>query len=221
MKKIHVLTAGFGLTLAMAAAGCGMKNTETPANTETETEIVLPAETESAAAQNGSGEGAEGFTVVYSEKEKNQELEKLVAEEYMIPEEELEETRYYYNYVDFNGDGKDEIFALLVGSYTSGSGGSSAVIVEDNGGELIILQDFTLINPPVYVSDTTTEGRKNLIVPSPEGSGYVKLTWKEGAYTTVNDGEEIADLSGETGVQIISDDLAADLDSGDYMTLGK
>ena len=63
----------------------------------------------------------------------------------------------YYNYVDLNGDGSNEIFAVAVGPYTSGSGGDSGMWLIPYAG-MTVSQAFTLIRTPIIVSDTTTNG---------------------------------------------------------------
>lgn len=57
----------------------------------------------------------------FSETEANEQLRQTIIDHYQIPENAWESTKYYYNYVDLNGDGKEEIIAVVIGSYTSGS----------------------------------------------------------------------------------------------------
>ncbi len=66
-----------------------------------------------------------------------------------------------------------------MGPYTSGSGGSSALIVYPVSDELHVNQDFTLINTPLIISDQMTKGAKEIIAFKSGGgavSEYVVLT---------------------------------------------
>ena len=63
----------------------------------------------------------------YAETKPCPELEKAIADYYDIRKEERTHTSYVYNKVGLNGDGTDEIFAVITGPYTSGTGGDSAL----------------------------------------------------------------------------------------------
>ena len=153
---------------------------------------------------------------VYAETQPNKDLEEKMIEYLQIPNEYLDETKYYYNYVDLNSDGKEEIFTVVMGPYTSGSGGSMALyMVQDDTGEWQVQQEFTLIQTPVIVSDKATNGNKDLIVMNSGGGAegnYVVLTYQDGKYTTVNEGTVIQGLEGITGKAIISNDIAEELE---------
>lgn len=55
-----------------------------------------------------------------SETENNEELEKIIIKYLDYDKKENGEMVYFYNYIDFNGDGKEEIFVYLIGNYVSG-----------------------------------------------------------------------------------------------------
>lgn len=57
-----------------------------------------------------------GVVGIVSEREKLPELEQAIATYYDIPEEDLDGTRYYYNYVDLDNNGVEEIFAVVIGT---------------------------------------------------------------------------------------------------------
>ncbi len=157
-----------------------------------------------------------------SETAPNGELAQLIAEYYEIPDDELADSRYYYNYVDLDGDGENEIFAVVVGSYTSGSGGSSALWCEQQEGKLAVKQAFTLVNMPVIVVDNEEGTAKSLIVERSGGGAeaeYVELTCTDGVYTNVTDAEPAEDLENIQGVAILCNDLADDMQTGNYLTL--
>lgn len=57
----------------------------------------------------------EKIASVLSEKERKPELEKALKEKYDLDDKGAKETRYYYNCIDLNGDGVNEIFVEVVG----------------------------------------------------------------------------------------------------------
>lgn len=97
----------------------------------------------------------------YAETNPCPELEKAIVTYYGIPEEERASTRYAYNKVDFNGNGTEEIFAVITGPYTSGTGGDSAVWGRLYKGKFQIYQTFTLIRTPVIITQEATNGLPN------------------------------------------------------------
>ena len=66
--------------------------------------------------------------------------------------------------MDLDDDGENEIFALAVGPSLSGSGGSSALLMKESGE---VIQTFTLINPPVLVTDEIMNGYRELALVRP------------------------------------------------------
>ncbi|GKT35699.1 hypothetical protein ADUPG1_003036, partial [Aduncisulcus paluster] len=138
------------------------------------------------------------------------------------PEDYWARTKYYYNYVDLNADGHNEIFVVVMGPYTSGSGGSSAMIVYPVENNLYINQQFTLVQTPVIISDTMTKGAKEIIMFRSGGGAeatYVKLIANDAEYQNVNDGTPIDSLDGITGRAIISNDILKDMENGTYLTI--
>lgn len=159
----------------------------------------------------------EGIVGYKAETKPNLELQQLIIDYYEIPKEYLETTRYYYNYIDLDVDGIDEIFAVVMGPYTSGTGGSSALWVYESDGKLHVNQDFTLINTPIIISDKLTNGVRELIVSYYGGgaeSQYSKLTCTEGFYQRVSDGTMVKNLEGITGTAIIANDILSEIDTG-------
>lgn len=154
---------------------------------------------------------------IKAETEAYPDLEKLIIEYYEIPDDFLDTTSYYYNYVDLNDDGDLEIFVVVNGPYTSGSGGSSALWIVENGGQLHVNQDFTLINTPIIISDKITNGTHELVVPYFGGgaeSQYKILTCSDGFFTTMNDAEGIKTIDDISGKAIIANDLIGEITNG-------
>jgi len=210
MNKLYKLA---GLSALLLLVGC---TTSIEATSRLETVPAIEANVEDEIL-------SEGIKNLYAETKVYPELEALIIKEYDIPEEFWSRTRYYYNYVDLNSDGKNEIFVVVMGPYTSGSGGSSALIVYPIGDELHVNQQFSLVRTPVVISDTVTNGAKEIIALRSGGgveSSYVTLTCSDGYYTNVSDGKEIDNLDNITGTAIIANDIVEDLDDGVVLTLG-
>lgn len=175
---------------------------------------------------NGAGfaDGAwlpTGAVQMSSETEPNEAVRTAIIDEYMIPEDEWETTRYYYNYVDLDDDGVNEIFALAVGPYVSGSGGSSALLLKESGE---VIQTFSLVNPPVLVTDEIMNGYRELALVRSGGGAeteVVLLSYGNGAYETVSETETVIDPALLSGTAILCNDLAADMESGNYLTLSE
>lgn len=66
--------------------------------------------------------------------EADPELEGLLIRHYGLTEEISKQTRYYYDRIDLNGDGVDEIFAILVGPKTTEAAGSMASLILEKRG---------------------------------------------------------------------------------------
>lgn len=126
-KKLYT-----GMVLVLAAlglAGCQKENKKTEVEevaTETENPIESFLQAEEEKYEYVMPE-------VYSEDATFDALADFLAAYYQIPEEELEETRYYYNYVDLNEDGTKEIIALTVGETTSTSMGECVLVLSAGG----------------------------------------------------------------------------------------
>ena len=127
--------------------------------------------------------------------------------------------------VDLNGDGTEEILAVVMGPYTSGTGGSSMLWVLPYA-DMAVNQAFTLMNTPIIVTKEAANGQdlgaKGLIVQRSGGGGeteFVLLTCSGGIYKGAGNGEVLDSLDGVEGIAIICNDLAADMESGGCLTL--
>ena len=216
--KVWKQTAAMLLLLAMLT-GCGSEDAEIP---QQETEEPETPQVETVLPENESTSWLpEGTEQKLAQTEHLPELAAAIGEAYGIPEEEWGGTRYYYEYVDLNDDGTDEILAVAVGMYTSGSGGDSAVLIQPVTG-MNVKQQFTLVRTPILVSDQTTDGAHDLIFLRGGGGSepaLVRLTCTDGVYSNPADAEVLENLDGITGHAILCNDLAADLDSGTALTL--
>lgn len=161
---------------------------------------------------------------ILSETEKNVELEKLIKDTFEIPEGNLADTKYYYNNVDLNSDGKDEIIAVAIGTYTSGTGGDSAIIVSKKGDKLELIQELSLMHEPIIISENVTNGYKDIIVPNYGGGADPKDVYKvlkntDGYYSDMNSSEAISEISDTKGIAIISNDIAKDIEESNALSL--
>ena len=211
-------TAAALLLLGMLA-GCGAQEVPAPQQEPQEPETP-PVETVTPETEKFPWL-PEGTEQKLAQTEHLPELAAVIGEAYGIPEEEWSGTRYYYDTVDLNDDGTDEILAVAVGMYTSGSGGDSAVLVQPAAG-MSVKQQFTLVRMPILVSDQTTNGAHDLIFLRGGGGSepaLVRLTCTDGVYSNPADAEVLENLDGVTGKAILCNDLMADLDSGTALTL--
>ncbi|MGR9048108.1 hypothetical protein ACQ4XT_05755 [Halobacillus faecis] len=103
------------------------------------------------------------LTYVCSETERDPKLEAAIEQEYNLTLSE-ENIRYYYNRIDLNNDGDKEVFVFLVGPFVCGTGGCSAVIFKEKEGGYQVLSRFSLVRNPVIVSNTKTNGYRDLIM---------------------------------------------------------
>jgi len=238
-KKYGMLLLGsLAITVTLSISACGNRalNTQQDTGSAEITEEVTqkePTQSESTYSEStGSKETSaanssetdevpmlklpEGISGMKAESKPLKELRDLIIEDMEVPEEYYETTNYFYNYVDLNDDGKDEIFVMVTGPYTSGSGGSSALLLSENGGKLHVVQEFTLINEPIIVSDKLENGYHELIVPyyNENKAQYSVLKYKNGAYSNVPDGEIISSLEGVKGKAIIANDRINEVQKG-------
>ena len=221
MKKlIYGIVVG---TLIFGIMGCSNGTNNKAANNKDVNNTAVTSEND----ENTTGGELDKFNAnienEYSEKEKNTDIEKLIIDTFEISDDVKKDTKYYYNYVDLNNDGVDELFTYVIGPSTTGTGGSSVLIAEKQDNNWNVKQTLNLINQPIIISDNLENGMKEIIVSNYDSEDgkepYIKLKYTADGYQSVNEGEFISNLDDIKGVQIISDDLAEDLQSENYLTL--
>lgn len=101
-----------------------------------------------------------------SETSPNPKLEQAILRELQEyrPTSRDRYVRYYYNRIDLNDDGKSEVVVYLVGSYTCGSGGCTALIFTQNGQDYRLVSRHTVVNAPILVTPQKTAGWKDLVM---------------------------------------------------------
>ncbi|WP_432405501.1 hypothetical protein [Wukongibacter sp. M2B1] len=159
----------------MGLAACSQSN-ETTTN-ETDTNEAATKEEEQNVAANIENESDDNIikfesdeidfsnvTYEISESSRDEKLEKAITKALKYNKETDGIVRYYYNRVDLNEDKKPETFVYLLGPYVSGSGGSTALIFEDDADDYKLISTITLVRNPIIVSDNKTNGWNDLIM---------------------------------------------------------
>lgn len=173
-----------------------------------------------------AAEGGEDVPVIeaeYAEETEYPALAEFLISYYGIPEEYQGETRYYYNHIDLNDDGTDELFAFVVGEYTGVSFGDPALILnEEADGSFTVLEDFEGIHTPVLISDNTKNGWHDIIYKeygrgAEDGYRICHYDAQGGYQTEIN--ELVEEMPSVGGTQILSNNLIDDMDKGNYLTL--
>lgn len=240
-KKFGATAATVLAMTVIFTAGCGAEP-KSKAKEETnrgmqqgEDAQTRPEEQLEAAVENTEEELVEEYfsaeeledvpTVIseYAEKEEFPELAEFLTEYYGVPEEEQTETRYYYNYVDLNEDGRDEIFAIVIGDYTACEAGDSALLLtREDGGTFAVLEDFKNVRTPVTIAENMSNNWHDIIFRSyGKGveTGYLICHYNpEGGYQTELN-EFVEELETMSATQILSNNLIDDMDNGRYVTL--
>lgn len=221
IKSIAVISL---ILSSLTMAGCGQKTPSTAdeENTNVKSEDSTKGESISKGEEKIILLDNDNIKSILSETASNSELEKALIDEFDLTDEQAKETRYYYNYVDLNDDGKNEIFAEVVGPYTGGSGGNSAVIFKDNNGVLEEVDDFKFVKNPVIISSNKTNGWNDIICES-SGEGtikkYVVLKYDGEDYSDVDESETIDSIDDISGSAIIANDMSYDEKSGNELYL--
>ncbi|WLR54542.1 hypothetical protein LC048_19260 [Mesobacillus subterraneus] len=144
-----------------------------------------------------------------SETEPNPALEDAFSKEFALKRGE-DEVRYYYNEIDLNGDGVPETFVYLTGPVVCGTGGCGGLVVERANGSYKVRSRFSLVRTPVFVSDSKTNGWKDLIMFVAGGGiepGYRILRF-DGKTYPLNPSiqPEVIEQSNIKGIGLINDD---------------
>ncbi|MBW4513740.1 MAG: hypothetical protein KME11_00775 [Timaviella obliquedivisa GSE-PSE-MK23-08B] len=122
-----------------------------------------------------SANGAKLGNIEYrsSETTPDAEIEQAIVESLDGDRIALQQTRYYYDRIDLNGDGKPEALVYLSGFYTCGTGGCKMLVLEQSGQRYQVVSKMTLVNAPVIVSSERSAGWNDLVLEV-AGGGTVK-----------------------------------------------
>lgn len=224
MKKNKIALFLTAMLLITALAGCGSAKTDSSAGSggsasgTSETPSEASSSSSSASSSAGTAEDTDwlpsGVEKVAPEAKPNADLAKAITDYYQIPKEYLAQTKYQYNYVDLNGDGTDEILAVVSGPYTSGTGGDSMLWLLPNA-HMAVNQAFTLVSTPIIVTKDALNGQeygaKGLILMRSGGGAAaeaVLLKCTDGTYTQISSAEPVKDLNAIKGTAILCGDSA-------------
>ncbi len=165
-------------------------------------------------------EGVVGWLAV---KELDEDLRQAIVTAADIPQDYWAKTRCYYNYVDLNDDGRREALAVLIGPYTSGSGGNMAVLLTEQKEGWQLQQLMTLIHTPVLVGESKTNGYRDLYVVRAGGGTEVEVVQlsygKDGSYTMVSKAPVVKLSQQMMGTLLMDNDLAKDVVKGEWISL--
>lgn len=219
---------------SIAVSGCNSKSDSTVSPNSGNTNVKdEPTTEDNSSVKNNTSEESknniilidnDNITSKLSENVENPELVKAIINELNLDEKSAKETRYYYNYIDLNGDGVNEIFVQLVGPYISEIGGENAIIFMEKNGKLEEIDDFTSIHNPIIISNEKTNGYNDIIVQRSSGDAkkeYVVLKYDGDDYSDVNESEVLNSIDNISGVAIISNDMIKDTEQGKGLYLSK
>lgn len=181
MRKIILFLAAF-VILSISVFGCGRKDQNDENSGQAEfwstqenlsmdqqsREDISDTENTSQLQLGSAVEIPESFAGQPAEISAHGQLEKAIAEYSGIAEEDYGNVRYYYNYVDLNKDGKNEILALVWGQEAEGIDGNMLLWLDEAETEKVsagsVKQVFHQVGMPVYISDHMTQGYRDLII---------------------------------------------------------
>lgn len=157
----------------------------------------------------------------YSETVAYPLLESEIIDELDYENLDMSNTRYYYNYVDLNDDGVDEIVVQLNGNHNTTKDGDTLLILEQEkdeyekeDDEFDVIAQYTAFTNPVIISDNKTNGYKDIIFMNPDGKTYSKIEFGSKAYKKMKDAVQLNNIDNVTGVALLCNDIASDTNNG-------
>jgi hypothetical protein len=168
---------------------------------------LRPTETASGAVKMGS------IKYQSSETTPNAEIEQAIVESLDGDRTALQKTRYYYDRVDLNSDGKPEALVYLSGSYTCGTGGCMMLVLAPAGERYQMISKMTLVQAPVIVSAEKSAGWNDLVLEVSGGGAtkhYARMQFDGSAYpVNPSTAPEVAPNATINGTAVMSGDLSA------------
>ena len=151
-------------------------------------------------------------TYLKSETKKDATLEEAFAKEFDL-NKGTDFIRYYYNKIDLNDDQIPETFVYLVGPMVCGTGGCSALLLEEKNGDYTVKSRFSLVRTPVIIQNETTNGWKNIVMYVAGGGiepGYHQLKFDGENYPSNPSVQPIVEEDKIKGIGIMNDEIAED-----------
>jgi heat shock protein HslJ len=122
-------------------------------------------------------------------------------------EPDSRKARYVHGRVDLNGDGRDEAFAYMLGSFFCGTGGCTLFLFREAADRYELINEFPISRLPLIVSPVESGGWHDLVRPESGGgvpASFVRHTFDGTRYveterTPIDEGapEGIPVLTGE------------------------
>jgi preprotein translocase subunit SecG len=109
--------------------------------------------------------------------------------------------KFQFYKIDLNEDGKEEYFVRFMSSYFCGSGGCTFLLL-DRYAEVI--NKFTVMDAPIYISKDKTNGWKKLIVQS--GGKFIELIFDGKSYPSNPSVVAVIKTQPDSGFEILFDD---------------
>lgn len=250
MKKRIVVMFMTLVIVSSFLVGCGFgKKKDTPMTDKEDTQKeefvrdteemlgteIVPGSTQADEMTLGAAvEVPKGFESNMAEEAAHPELELVIAQYCNVPEENYEQVRYYYNYVDLNGDKDEEILALVLLDGVKDFKENVLLWIDASKEELTkdsVKQAFHKVGAPVFISNEMTEGYRDLIVKNESEDNehkqendtmYTLLKYtNEGKYQEIKDGKKLEHLDDYSGHAIITNDIMTEYDKNMYHFLGE
>jgi len=148
-----------------------------------------------------------------SETAPDAEIEQAIVESLGGDRTALQQTRYYYDRIDLNGDGKPEALVYLSGSYTCGTGGCKMLVLEQSGQQYQLVSKMTLVNAPVIVSSEKSAGWSDLVLQvagGGEAKHYAQMKFDGNTYpVNPSTAPEVAPNTTVNGTAVMNDGITA------------
>lgn len=130
----------------------------------------------------------------------NDAIRRAVISSFDIPKKDWKTTRYSYNFMDLDHDGKMEALVLVQGPCTSSTGGDTLLILKEKDEKWEKDQSISIVHAPILVAapgELNLPSDRKILIFKRSGGGakeaYVALTSHDGKYITVGEAEEIKD----------------------------
>ncbi|MGN0953796.1 hypothetical protein [Dialister sp.] len=135
-----------------------------------------------------------------AEVQPNDAIRRAVISSFDIPKKDWKTTKYSYNFMDLDHDGRMEALVLVQGPYTSGSGGDTLLILKEKDEGWEEDQAISIVHAPILVAapgELDLPSDRKILILKRSGGGakeaYVALTSHDGKYISVGEAEEIKD----------------------------
>ena len=154
-----------------------------------------------------------------AEARPNDTIRRAVISSFDIPKKDWKNTRYSYNFMDLDHDGKMEALVLVQGPCTSGTGGDTLLILKEKDEEWEKDQSISIVHAPILVAapgELNLPSDRKILIFKRSGGGaeeaYVALTSHDGKYITVGEAEEIKDQEIHGTLLLVQKEKAPTLD---------